>query len=319
MNPTIRGASRGTSAAGDAFLRAGTSQASDLPSPSSQLSKQKKGVTQKEKKGALARHVTSHPVSRFELVGMGVIGGLVGATFGALAHTTRGYSWRTVATISAIGATTFALLGSTQSTTPLQHALSELDQIQKDKECLLSRIVDNPDHKYGDGEIYAFKRLSERYGESWQTFKLLWDLLYTKQYQDNYEGFLENFHAMLSEHLLAPPGAIHDVLMKIALTDSLVEVEILPELQKLLRGIPYISIKNRDELPRMMFTYSRLLLSSSGPDYFRGKTPYEAYQTLCREKYDDFRNRITKHEHRLLEDIRILRAIEEEDQRVLTF
>lgn len=317
MEPTIGGAS----AAGDAFSRAGTFQPSDSPTLGSQLYKPKEGVTQEEKRGALARHtVTTDPVSRLELIGMGAMGGLVGATFGALARTNRGYSWRTVVTTIAIGTTTFALLASSnRSKTPLQHAQSELDQTQEDKECLLKRIVDNPDHKYEDGEIYTFKRLSERYGESWQTFELLWDVLYTKQYQDNYAGFLENFYTILRERLKATRKVIDDVLMKIALTDSLVEAKELPELQNLLRSIPRILIRNRDELPRMMFTYSRLLLSSSGPDYFRGKTPYEAYQTLCREKYDDFMNRITDDERRLLGDIRILRAIEEEDQSVLNF
>ena len=317
MDPTIGGAS----VAGDAFSTAGTSQPSDSPSLGSQLYKPKEGVTLKEKRSALLRHaVTSHPVSRLELVGMGVIGGLVGATFGALAHTNRGYSWRTVVTTTAIGATTFALLASSnRSKTPLQHALSELDQTQKDKECLLNRILDNPDHKYEDDEIYTFKRLSERYGESWQTFKLLWDVLYTKQYQGNYFGFLDNFYTILRKHLKTTRKIFDDVLMKMALTDSLAEAKELPELQNLLRSIPCIFIKDRDELPRMMFTYSRLLLSSSGEDVERGATPYEAYQTLCREKYEHFQNRITEDEHRLLEDIRILRAIEEEEQSVLNF
>ena len=316
MDPTIGGAS----AAGDAFSTAGTSQPSDSPSLGSQLYKPKEGVTLKEKRGALLRHaVTSHPVSRLELVGMGVIGGLVGATFGALAHTNRGYSWRTVVTTTAIGATTFALLASSnRSKTPLLHALSELDQTQKDKECLLNRILDNPDHKYEDDEIYTFKRLSERYGESWQTFKLLWDLLYTKQYQGNYVGFLYDFDTMVMEQP-ATRREINEILAEMVCIDSLAEAKESPELQNLLRRIHTEKKNHHDELARMMFIYSRLILSNRGEDVYRGATAYEAYQTLCREKYDDFRNRITEDERRLLEDIRILRAIEEEDQSVLNF
>ena len=315
MEPTIGVAS----AAGDAFSRAGTSQPSDSPSLGNQLYKPKEGVTQEEKKGALTRHtVTPHPVSRLELVSMGVIGGLVGATFGALAHTNRGYSWRTVVTTTAIGATTFALLASTRSETPLQHALSELDQTQKDKECLLNRIVDNPDHEYEDGEIYTFKRLSERYGESWQTFKLLRDVLYTKHYQDNYVGFLYDFDTMVMEQP-ATRREINEILAEMVCIDSLAEAKESPELQNLLRRIHTEKKNHHDELARMMFIYSRLILSNRGGDVYRGATAYEAYQTLCREKYDDFRNRITEDERRLLEDIRILRAIEEEDQSVLNF
>ena len=309
MNPTNGGAS----AAGDAFSRTSTSKLSDSQRLGSQ--RYKLEVAQMERRGVMLRHaVTSHPVSRLELVGMGAMGamgGLVGATFGALAHTTNCYSWGAVAAISAIGATTFTLLASTQSKTPLQHAQSKLDQTQKDKECLLKRIVDNPDLNYGAGELYTFKHLSERYDESWETFKLLWDVLYTKKYQGNYENFLCTFSSKIRRGFTREES--DKIVELIKYCDSLAEAKKVPEFHEVLKRIDLRQPLCKD-LPRLMFTYSKLLLSNSGTDVYRGATANDAYQALCQEKYEYFKNRLVADERRLLEDIGILRAIAEEDR-----
>ena len=311
MDPTIGGAS----AAGDAFSRTSTSKTSDSQRLGSQHSKLKEDVIQEKRRGVMLRHaVTSHPVSRLELVGMGAMGamgGLVGATFGALAHTTNSYLWGTVATISAIGATTFALLASTQSKTPLQHAQSALDQTQKEKECLLKRILDNPDHNYGAGEFYTFKRLSERYRESWETFELLWDVLYTKKYQGDYVEFLNAFSIKIRSEFTREES--DKIVERIKYCDSLAEAEKVPEFYEVLKRID-IRQPICSDLAQLMFTYSKLVLSNNGDDVHRGATAYEAYQALCQEKYEYFKNRLIADERRLLEDIGILRAIAEEDR-----
>ena len=306
MNPTNGGAS----AAGDAFLRTSTSKISDSQRLGSQ--RYKLEVAQIERRGVMLRHaVTSHPVSRLELVGMGAMGGLVGATFGALAHTTNCYSWGAVAAISAIGATTFTLLASTQSKTPLQHAQSKLDQTRKEKECLLKRIADNPDHNYGADEIYTFKRLSERYRESWETFKLLWDVLHTKKYQGDYVEFLNTFSMRIRREFTREES--DKIVERIKYCDSLAEAEKVPEFYEVLKRID-IRQPICSDLAQLMFTYSKLILSNSGTDVYRGATAYDAYQALCQEKYEYFKNRLIADERRLLKDIGILRAIAEEER-----
>ena len=306
MNPTNGGAS----AAGDAFSRTSTSKISDSQRLGSQ--RYKLEVAQMERRGVMFRHaVTSHPVSRLELVGIGAMGGLVGATFGALAHTANFYSWGAVAAISALGATTFTLLASTQSKTPLQHAQSKLDQTRKEKECLLKRIVDNPDHNYGADEIYTFKRLSERYRESWETFKLLWDVLYTKKYQGDYVEFLNTFSMRIRKEFTREES--DKIVERIMYCDSLAEAEKVPEFYEVLKRIDIMQPICSD-LAQLMFTYSKLILSNSGTDVYRGATAYDAYQALCQEKYEYFKNRLIADEHRLLEDIATLREIAEEER-----
>ena len=306
MNPTNGGAS----AAGDAFSRTSTSKISDSQRLGSQ--RYKLEVAQMERRGVMLRHaVTSHPVSRLELVGMGAMGGLVGATFGALAHTANCYSWGAVAAISALGATTFTLLASTQSKTPLQHAQSKLDQTRKEKECLLKRIADNPDHNYGADEIYTFKRLSERYRESWETFKLLWDVLYTKKYQGDYVEFLNTFSMRIRREFTREES--DKIVERIMYCDSLAEAEKVPEFYEVLKRIDIMQPICSD-LAQLMFTYSKLILSNSGTDVYRGATAYDAYQALCQEKYEYFKNRLIADEHRLLEDIATLREIAEEER-----
>ena len=306
MNPTNGGAS----AAGDAFSRTSTSKISDSQRLGSQ--RYKLEVAQMERRGVMFRHaVTSHPVSRLELVGIGAMGGLVGATFGALAHTANFYSWGAVAAISALGATTFTLLASTQSKTPLQHAQSKLDQTRKEKECLLKRIVDNPDHNYGADEIYTFKRLSERYRESWETFKLLWDVLYTKKYQGDYVEFLNTFSMRIRKEFTREES--DKIVERIMYCDSLAEAEKVPEFYEVLKRIDIMQPICSD-LAQLMFTYSKLILSNSGTDVYRGATAYDAYQALCQEKYEYFKNRLIADEHRLLEDIATLQEIAEEER-----
>ena len=95
--------------------------------------------------------------------------------------------------------------------------------------------------------------------------------------------------------------------------DSLAEAEKVPEFYEVLKRIDIMQPICSD-LAQLMFTYSKLILSNSGTDVYRGATAYDAYQALCQEKYEYFKNRLIADEHRLLEDIATLREIAEEER-----
>ncbi|WP_257284565.1 hypothetical protein [Endozoicomonas sp. SESOKO1] len=294
-------------------IKAETSQASLTSGASSQLSSSQASFSPGEKLGALGRHsVSPQQVSTGELIGIGALGGLVGATLGYVVKSANRCPWTTVAATSAVGATVFALgtAMDARSVTPLEHAEAELMQTQDDKECLLKRDIDNPVREYDKKEIYTIKRLSERYGESWLTFRLLWEVLYTERFQSDYEDFLDEFFSQLM-NLHVGRREINDIVTAMKATDSLEVARELPAFQKLTER-SYILSTTHDEIARLMFTYSRLLLANDNVNDHRGAKAYELYQTLCLEKYESLKIRIALDESRLIEDIRILRAMAEE-------
>lgn len=302
----------------DSFPGAGPSRASGSQATGSQLYSPKQGYTPEEKHAVLGRHtVTRQNVSTAQLVGMGAAGGLVGATLGGVSRATTGCSWTTVAALGAVGAATFVLgTAASARTTPLAHAESELAQTEDDKACLLKRDFDNPDKKFDSSELYTIKHLSERYGKSWAFFKLLWDVLYMPRFQGDYENFLVEIFSQLLERKVHRQD-IEDILKEMITTDSLAAAKALPVFQTLLRRHPCLFPETHDELARLMFNFSRLILAAVGDP--RGTTPYDLYQTICRERYESFQIRIAEDESRLLDDILILRAIAEEDKASLSF
>ena len=93
--------------------------------------------------------------------------------------------------------------------------------------------------------------------------------------------------------------------------DSVEEAKKLLDFQALIK-LDYIPKTARHEIAQLMFAYSRLLLSTD-------KNPHGAglcnlYQEVCLEMYESFKVLIAVDESRLIDDIRILRAITEEDK-----
>lgn len=294
-------------------LRVDTAQAPGTASTCSQLFPPKKGYTPEEKHGVLGRHTVSRQsLSTAQLVGMGAMGGLVGATLGHVVKSANNGSWTTVVAIGGIGAATFALatLASARPITPLEHAEAELLQTQDDKACLLKRDIDNPVRKYKANEIYTIKRLSERYGEPWHLFKLLWEVLFSQHFKADYEACRDAICSRLME-LHVGQREIDYIVQQMTGFDSIEDARQLPSF-KILTDHIYIAATTHDEIAQLMFAYSRLLLAHNKMP--RGARPCELYQTLCLEKYESFKIRLAEDESRLIEDIRILRAIAEEEK-----
>ncbi len=290
--------------------RVGTSQigASDRES-GSEVTPEKR-----EQQAVLGRHTVNRTdVSALDLIGIGIMGGVAGAAVGGIAKAVAGCSWKTVAWIGGAGVTAFVLgtHASVRPMTPLEHAKQELVEVGKDKGRLLERELDNPHYQFTGKEIYTIKLLSEKYKESCETISLLWSGIYSPTFRGDFLAFLQEILVALCKHRLGKDDIIM-IIEKMEDTNSQDEAMALPEFQRL--PISTDTYTNaREELARVMFTYSRILLAAN--DDPRGVTAYDLYQNLCREKYADFKARIEADESRLENDIRILQAMAEQQSR----
>lgn len=290
----------------------GTSQTSGVPSIDNQLISPKVSYTPREKRGALNRHAVQRSVSTRDLIGMGAIGGLVGGTLAGVVTSGADFPWIRVAATSAIGATVFALgtAASVRPTTPLANAEAKLTKAEQDRACLLGRDIDNPAREFGPNEIYTIKRLSERYRQSWRTFKLLWDVLYSPDSQGNYDIFLHEIIEKFPDGLVNRQ-AINEIHEQMAGVNSLEEAMSLKKFKDLARHhslAPFTCT----ELGLLMFTYAKITLDARNLP--GGATPYSLYQSLCWDKYESFKTRLAQDESLLINDIRVLRAIADEQR-----
>lgn len=290
----------------------GTSQTSGVPSIGNQLFGPKVSFTPREKRGAFNRHTVQRSVSTRDLIGMGAIGGLVGGTLAGIVTSGADFPWMRVAATSAIGATVFALVtaASVRPTTPLANAEAKLARAEQDRECLLGRDIDNPAREFGPNEIYTIKRLSERYCQSWRTFKLLWDVLYSPDSWANYEIFWGEIIEKFPDGLVNRQ-AINEIHEQMAGVNSLEEAMSLEAFKDLARHHS-LAPSACTELALLMFTYTKIMLDAMNLP--GGATPYSLYQSLCWDKYESFKTRLAQDESLLINDIRILRAVADEQR-----
>lgn len=268
----------------------------------------------REQQAVLGRHTVKRTdVSALDPIGIGVMGGVAGAAVGGVVKAVTGCSWKTVAWIGGAGVTAFVLgtQASVRPITPLEHAQQALAKLRKDKGRLLEKALDNPHYQFTGREIYTIKLLSERYKESWETISLLSAGIYSSKLRGDFEAFLQEIFSALCQHGLSKDHVIR-IIEKMEDTNSLAEAMALTEFQAL-RVSTDTYTNAREELARVMFTYSRILLAAG--ENPRGVTAYDLYQNLCREKYGDFKARIEADENRLENDIRILQAMAEQQSR----
>ncbi|WP_257265433.1 hypothetical protein [Endozoicomonas sp. ONNA2] len=275
----------------------------------------KKSYTPEDKRGVLGRHtVTPQKLSVGQLASVGALGGFFGASLGVVAKSVTDCSWTTIAATSAIGATVFVshAVASNRPITPLEHAEAELMQTQDDKACLLNRDIDNPHRNYDASELYTIQRLSERYGVSWQLFKILWEVAESSGWKPDLKDS-ENAMAMINSRLKelnVPQLEIDNIVPQMKCYGFVEDARQLSTFQKLINRID-IPERNHDEIGLLMFAYSRLLSDEHNPD---GEQLQDLYQTVCQEMYEFFMVRIAMDESRVLNDIRILQAMSEEDK-----
>ncbi len=289
----------------------GTPRASGVPSIDNQLIGPKVSYTPREKRGALNRHTVQRSVSTRDLIGMGAIGALVGGTLAGVTSEAD-FPWMRVAATSVIGATVFVLgtAASARPTTPLANAEAKLTRAEQDRECLLGRDIDNPAREFGPNEIYSIKRLSERYCQSWRTFKLLWDVLYSSESRGNYDIFLDEIIKKFPDGLVNRQ-AINEIHEQMAGVNSLEEAMLLEKFKDLTRHHS-LALSTCTELGLLMFTYAKIMLDAKNLP--GGATPYSLYQSLCWDKYESFKTRLAQDESLLINDIRILRAVADEER-----
>ena len=288
----------------------GTSQTSGVPNIDNRLIGPKVSYTPREKRGALNRHADQRSVSTWDLIGMGAIGALVGGTLAGVVTSGADFPWMRVAATSAIGATVFVLgtAASASPTTPLANAEAKLTKAERDRECLLGRDIDNPAREFGPNEIYTIKRLSERYRQSWRTFKLLWDVLYSPDSQGNYDIFLDEIIKKFPDGLVNRQ-AINEIHEQMAGVNSPEEAMSLETFKDLARHHS-LAPSTCTELGLLMFTYTKIMLDARNLP--GGATPHSLYQSLCWDKYESFKTRLALDESLLAKDIRVLRAIADE-------
>ena len=318
MNTIISGTSR----TGGAFLRVGSSLVKSGISRASgsrsgdNFFKPKKSYTLEEKRGALGRHtVARQKISPANLLGLGSAGGIAGAALGEAAQVATSCSWTTVAAMSAIGSTTFLAVARNTPEAPLDNAKLDLAELMSYRSLLDLRYTNDPDQQFDEDEIYTMQRLSERYKEPIVTFKLLWELHFTLRFENNYALFLTEIFRQLRIQKL-DDDEFKIIALKIgrmANTHTLEDVKSMPEFQRLSKRSD-IPPQNHDDIARLIDTLSRML-ASNDLNKLRGLDNHNIYQNLCREMYESFKVRIIEDERQLIEDIRILTAIEKEEDK----
>ena len=279
----------------------------------------KKIYTLKEERGALGRHtVARQKISPANLLGLGSAGGITGAVLGEAARVATGCSWTTVAAMIAIGSATFLAVAraSNKPAAPLDNAMSELAETVSYKSLLDLRYRDDDcNHHYDEDEIYTMKNLSERYNEPIVLFKLLWDLHFTSRFENNYSLFLRGIAIELRTLKLSKEEIVNIALKirKMPRQHHSEDVKLLPEFQRLVSIRTDIPPQNHDDIARLIDVYT-LMVQSYDPKP-KGSDAYNLYQNLCRDMYEFFKVRITEDERQLIEDIRILTAIEKEKEK----
>ena len=317
MNTIISGTSRTGGAfvrVGSTLVKSGISRTSGSRSGDNYFYP-KKIYTLEEKRGALRRHTTARQeISQVNLLGLGSAGGIAGAALGEAARVATGCSWTTVAAMSVIGSATSLVVAraSYKPVAPLDNARSELVETLSYRSLLDLRYTNDPDQQFDEDEIYTMQRLSERYKEPIVTFKLLWELHFTLRFENNYALFLTEIFRQLRIQKLGD-DEFKIIALKIGRmvkTHTLEDVKSIPEFQRLSKRSD-IPPQNHDDIARLIDTLSRTL-ASNDLNKPRGLDTYNLYQNLCREMYEFFKVRIAEDERQLIEDIRILTAIEKE-------
>ena len=319
MNTIISGTSRTGSAVlrvGNSLVKSGISRASGSRSGDNFFNP-KKIYTLEDKRGALGRHaVARQKISPANLLGLGSAGGIAGAALGEAAQVATGCSWTTVAAMSAVGSATFLAVARAinKPMAPLDNAMSELAETVSYKSVLDFRYINDPDHQFDEDEIYTMKDLSEKYGEPIVSFKLLWDLHFTSRFENNYAYFLKGIYEELRIQKLSNEEIMYigSKIIKMAKTHTSEDVKALPEFQRLSKRSD-IPPQNHDDIARLIDIFT-IMVDSNDPKPI-GLDAYNLYQNLCREKYEFFKVRIAKDERQLIEDIRILTAIEKEEDK----
>ena len=312
----------GTSRTGGAFLRVGSSlvksvisRASGTRSGDNFFNPNNKTYSFEKKREALGRHrVAQQKISPTYLLGLISAGGIAGAALGEAAQLATGCSWTTVAAMSAIGSATSLAVAraSNKPETPLSNAKSKLAETIHYRSLIDLRYTNYHDHQYNEDEIYVIKDLSERYKEPIVTFKLLWDLHFTSRFENDYTLVLKGIFTELRTLKLSDKE-IMNISLKIRQmpkAHATEDVKAMPAFQRLMSKRSDIPPKNHDDIARLIDTIN-VMVETNDPNP-RGLDAYNLYQNLCREKYEFFMVRIAEDERQLIEDIRILTAIEKE-------
>ena len=313
----------GTSRTGSAFLRVGSSLVKSGVSRASgsrsgdNFFNPKKLYTLEEKRGALGRHtVARQKISPAKLLGLGSAGGIAGAALGEAAQVATGCSWTTVAAMSATGSATFLAVARAinKPMAPLDNARFELAKLTSYRMLLDLRYTNDPDQQFDDDEICTMWHLSEYYNEPIEALQLLWELLFTSRFENNYALFLKAIITELRNQKLSNDEFknIAFKIRKMAKTHTTEDVKSLPEFQRLSKRSD-IPPQNHDDIARLIDTFTRT--ADSNDPKPRGLDTYNLYQNMCQEIYESFKVRMVEDERQLTEDIRILTAIEKEEDK----
>ena len=297
MEPTLGSAQRNLGAS-SASASANLSRAGQL-----QLSE--------ERHAALGRHVVDQlNISVNHLIGVAAVSGVAGAVLGAAA----GGSWRTVVLAGAAGVTLGALGANAiaRPITALEHAENELAQTKTFKDNLLELGMDQPEHHFTGDEAVVIKQLADRYQESCADILLLARHLALGNHA--LEDILISFRRALMDHgIMGSNNGIITMAVELGQgqMDTLEQLKANPVFHRTMASCGIIAAEKHDEIARLIFAYSRMMLSMKYPPP-TGLTPEAFYRKLCLERHNYFIDRLDADVLQLERDIEVLKVMEEE-------
>ena len=280
--------------------------------------------TQEDRNAALGRHTVQQlNVSNSDSSDVMFAGAVGGAVTAGAAKSLAEFSW-TIAALAAGAATPLCTLSKevTQQMTPLQHAEYELAQIKKIKESLMATRMDSSDFEANGSELYVFQELAQKYNQPCRILRMLWSGAYAPIFENNTTNFINALLRMLREeyHMTRTEGGDKHtgpiMICLVALLHAPNPAQ-CPGFQKLAhrREVPQ---EMHNELAELMFLASHIMYGmygSSLPGALPAKT---LYRDRCKANYTYYMDRLEQDVASLENDVRILKAIQQQKLQPLT-